>query len=1088
MRKLGVIVLSIIMVLMAAAHIGIVAEESYDGDVADGTASRASSRKVKDLQAVTNGLPNDGNFTTTLFSDLDGDEYLDIVAGSYGFNAGEGLTALTSNFGIGWLDASTGLPNTGSYGHGAVADVDNDNNDDFIVPYYQSTGQDGIEVWLSNGGAGGSVSWTHGVDPINTSSFFGLAAGDVNNDGDIDIVASDQMGGLEFWWGNGGTGWVANTTGLPTTSTYYNLAFGDLNEDGLLDIVACWISGVKIYTYNGDQTWTDNSTGMPFVSNPQNVKVGDIDNDNNLDILVATNINGVQAYTGNGGVGGAFTWTADSQGLPTSNGYRGLALDHVDQDGNLDVVIGSQNGNIGAALYVGDGGEGGSMSWSEKSLGKLPVTGMFYGADIADFNTDNTGDILVGSGSDNGIIAWRTIAPISDPPVADAGTDRNTFVNRTVTLNGSASWDDTMIVEYDWNITSQPAASSIALSDETIAMPTFVPEIAGTYNFSLTVKDEHDFWALEESTVTVTVKVWPNERPIPNAGDDLTVMIFDEVQLDGSGSTDDAGIKSYDWNVTTQPEESALQFSDESAEKPTVVPEYVGTYRITLTVQDINNTWGEEDQMVLEVKPYGEARPYANAGADQVVEMGDPVTLNATGSSDDIDIIEYNWTVSGQPAGSNLFVTDEAEPTVTPEVLGKYFFELKVRDTDNLVSDPDTVKVEVVPKDLDPTAMITAPLDGQEFLTIHDIKFDASESSDPEGSTLTYRWESNIDGFLSNLKTFEWNLTEGTHLITLLVEDDHKNNATAYITIKVKEDKYPTPVLTANLTLVLKDQLITFDGSGSNDPEGKVYDYLFKFGDGQDSGWVKQPTFQHAYATSGTYGATLKVKDSIGQMSGLSKPVMIKVGIRPVAKITASAEKVTVKKKVDFDATASTDQDGNVSSYYFDFGDKTNSGWVENGKLPHTYKNTGRFTVRVKVKDNDGFISDAATVTVKVEQEQQQGMDMATFALPIALIVVVIIVTIIASLVLKKRALAEVKKKEQEAKEAARPKEDFTEVDALLSDAPAQPPQQPPPPQPPPDQGYEQQGYDQQQYYQQDQVQQGYDQGQTEQYQYPPQQ
>lgn len=1032
------------------------------------------SRDVTDLIEVSQGLPNTGDYTTTFFIDINSDTTLDLVAGSYSSNLG--LKAFKNN-GNSWAEASSGLPNTGSYGLGAVADIDNDNDMDLIVPYeneYSGGGLNGIEVWLSSGGVGG-ISWTHGVDPINTSSFDGVAADDVDGDNDVDIAGSVQMnGGLKFWFGNGGTGWTESSTGLPSTGIFHGLVFADMNEDSYLDIVVGTNSGVALFTNDGDGTWTDNSTGLPNVAQTWNVRVADMDNDDNLDIIAATD-QGANVLTSNGGAGGTFSWTDESTGLLSTPMYEAIDVGKVDLDDNLDILAADDATNNGVDLYFGDGGAGGSLSFTETTTNKLPTTSQYYSVDLGDFNNDGKDDIVIGSGANTGIRVWRTRAVLSERPQADAGSNQDVWIDTLVQLDGSGSTDDTAIVEYDWNISSQPSGSTAVLSDETIVNPTFTPEVAGDYIITLQVKDEHDQWAQPEASVTIKGRIFPNALPVADAGGDQTVKIFTLVHLDGANSTDDAGIIAHEWNVTTEPEDSSIELSDDSTVDPTFMPEYVGQYRITLTVKDVNNTWALEDQVVITVQPEGEYKPLANAGPPLEVELGDPVTLNGTGSTDDIEVVFWDWTLVDQPFSSNLNVEDIAQPTLNPGLLGVYNLELRVKDSDNLWSEKDYTHFKVIPKDLEPEAVISKPLDGEEYLTIDQITFDGSDSSDPEGGKLTYSWESSIDGLLGIEETFSRNLTKGSHTIALTVTDDHDHAVTTTISITVTEDQYPIAAMTVNATLVQVAWLVSFDGIGSTDTEGVVFEYFFDFGDGKDSDWVKTPKVTHTYTQPGDYGATLKAKDSLDQVSETTEELWIKVGLRPKADLKSNVVKVTQKKDIELDASGSTDDDGDIVDYWFDFGDKTNSGWVTTEKIKHRFDKPGRYTMTVRVRDDDGFESKVAkmTITVSKKASQDVGMDMT---LPIILAVVIIAVTVLVLIMLKKRTDAKVVEEQKKAQEAARPKEDFTEVDSLMAQ------QQQPYDQTQQYQGYDQTGYDQQQY-QQGYDQQGHDQTQQ---QYPP--
>jgi len=1048
--------------------------------VPTGLSASASSRDVTDLVAVNGGLTNQGEWTTLRFVDLNKDQYLDIVGATWW--PGTGAAAYTSNNGASWTAASTGLPNTGNYGLGDVGDVNGDTNVDLVLPYEhsQSNGaENGIEVWDSNL-AGGVVSWSHGTDPVDTGGWSGVALGDVDSDSHLDLAATPQApnGGIRFWKGDGGTTWTNKSVGLPITGYYNGIILVDINKDGRLDIVTTPMgAGFAIYTSNADLSWTANSTGLNKAYNVWAVKAIDFNKDGNLDLAGATDLNGFKVLLGNGGNGGTFQWTDSSVGLPANGDYEALAVGNVDQDGNPDILSADDNAGTGAKLYLGNGGAGGSLTWTQAGQAKLPSNVPFLAADIGDFNGDGTGDLLLGRGySASGIICFKTIAPPSKRPVPNAGNDQTVWVGDLVKLNGTGSTDDTGIKAYKWNITSQPTGSSASLSDDTNVTPTFTPLVAGIYVLSLNIKDKDNQWGLVEATVKVTAKIFPNARPIARAGPDQNVTVLTLVKLNGSASWDDAQLTAYNWNITSKPADSTMTLSDETVVGPTFTPEIVGTYKFTLTVKDINNTWSKNDEVVVVAKPSGTGPPTADAGSDQTIELGNTTALNGSASSDDQQIKVYNWSVESQPPGSNLAVLDIPVQNITPQAIGPYVFSLRVRDNDNLWSvQADMMTLTVIPKNLAPSAKISSPEDKSTYLSTDTIQFTGTDSSDPEGSDLSYQWSSSLDGNLGTDASFAKNLSVGAHKITLSVTDDHGHKVSTSVDVRVKFDDLPVPVLSASKGLILKNDKVTFDGSKSSDAQGAVAQYLYDFGDGQNSGWISSSSSTHQYKSSGKFFATLKVKDGKEQAGNLSAPVNITVGERPTAALVSDLAVQTVKKPIQFDASSSSDPEGTVKEYYFDFGDGTNSGWQTNKTITKTYLAPRTYEVSVKVKDDLGFESlNSAKVSVTAQAPKKtQATGLGSTLLLLILVIVIVIIVVVLVIVMRKKG-----------KKTAAPAQQAPQAPL--------PPQVPPPvvQQPQPqyyDQSaqanYQPQAYDQTQY-------QGYDQSgqQYNQYQQPPQQ
>ncbi len=79
---------------------------------------------------------------------------------------------------------------------------------------------------------------------------------------------------------------------------------------------------------------------------------------------------------------------------------------------------------------------------------------------------------------------------INYAPVANAGDNQQVFTGKLVFLDGTASSDhDGVSLTYKWAFTSIPSGSKSILYDDTSMSPTFIPDIMGTYELSLTVND-----------------------------------------------------------------------------------------------------------------------------------------------------------------------------------------------------------------------------------------------------------------------------------------------------------------------------------------------------------------------------------------------------------------------------------------------------------------------------------------------------------------------------------------------------------------------------------------------------------------------
>jgi subtilisin len=157
-----------------------------------------------------------------------------------------------------------------------------------------------------------------------------------------------------------------------------------------------------------------------------------------------------------------------------------------------------------------------------------------------------------------------------------------------------------------------------------------------------------------------------------------------------------------------------------------------------------------------------------------------------------------------------------------------------------------------------------------------------------------------------------------------------------------------------------EDAAVTFDGSGSYDPDGDPLTYAWDFGDGSTGTGVNP---NHAYTAGGTYAVTLVVND--GKVDSESSTAMAEItefNDPPVAD-AGSDHTALVGEDITFDGSGSYDIDDGITTYDWDFGDgNTGTGMT----TTHAYETLGTYTVVLTVTDNSGSTgTDYAIVTVK---------------------------------------------------------------------------------------------------------------------------
>jgi parallel beta-helix repeat protein len=97
-------------------------------------------------------------------------------------------------------------------------------------------------------------------------------------------------------------------------------------------------------------------------------------------------------------------------------------------------------------------------------------------------------------------------------------------------------------------------------------------------------------------------------------------------------------------------------------------------------------------------------------------------------------------------------------------------------------------------------------------------------------------------------------------------------------------NEQPTAILWADKILVAPNQNITFVGADSYD-DGRVDQYFFDFGDGNNSGWTTLSLFNHTYSSNGTYIARLTVIDDFAVTSNVATTT---IGVQDIPALEAS--------------------------------------------------------------------------------------------------------------------------------------------------------------------------------------------------------
>jgi len=303
------------------------------------------------------------------WGDYNGDGRIDVFVGqaNTGSNSGD---VLRNNGAAGFSNesVSTGLNDPGFHQNVAWADVDHDRDLDLLIGM---EGPEKHQIYLQGPPSqftpvGASVGFQQDFG----TKGYGMAVGDTDGDGDLDVYISTcigtkilrnnfyenqlaQTGSLSFID-------VADTNGTQNLRNSYGAEFADFDDDGDLDLflVGADQERSKIFRNNGANQFidVDTLTGQPLLSDVAGDLDGgravDYDNDGDLDLYFHNNAAGTQArklYRNDGNW--MFTDVTVPAGIAAGiEGAYDSAWGDIDLDGDQDLIVPNNMGSVAAPI------------------------------------------------------------------------------------------------------------------------------------------------------------------------------------------------------------------------------------------------------------------------------------------------------------------------------------------------------------------------------------------------------------------------------------------------------------------------------------------------------------------------------------------------------------------------------------------------------------------------------------------------------------------------------------------------------------------------------------------------------------------
>ncbi|MEK6921974.1 MAG: PKD domain-containing protein, partial [Nanoarchaeota archaeon] len=324
-------------------------------------------------------------------------------------------------------------------------------------------------------------------------------------------------------------------------------------------------------------------------------------------------------------------------------------------------------------------------------------------------------------------------------------------------------------------------------------------------------------------------------------------------------------------------------------------------------------------------------------------------------------IVSYDWDFGDGSTDTGV------APTHTFTGTGPFTITLTVTDNDGL-TDTDTITVKrfylgFPGFDFDPSADCGGPYSA----TLGDsIAFDGT-GSEFGGGAVTFAWDFENDGTIDSTEedpTYTYT-AEGTYDVTLTVTDDEGDIDTCTTTATITAliiNAAPDVDCSVLPTTGTVDEEITLTVDAT-DSDGTIAQYDWDFGDGTTDSTTTDSTI-YTYTRADTYTVTVQVTDDAGETAQCTQDITISEEITeneaPIADCSLIPTSAEVLEDITFDGSGSSDSDGTIANYEWDFGyldPSGNSMGVSGFTLSTTqfgYAEAGTYTVTLTVTDDDG--------------------------------------------------------------------------------------------------------------------------------------
>lgn len=334
----------------------------------------------------------------------------------------------------------------------------------------------------------------------------------------------------------------------------------------------------------------------------------------------------------------------------------------------------------------------------------------------------------------------------------------------------------------------------------------------------------------------------------------------------------------------------------------------------------------------------------------------DTIHFDGSASSDpDGDVVSWEWDLNGD----GTYETSGRRITKQYVSGGLYDVRLRVEDDDG---DRAVLERSVYVASTNRPPVPKIELSREDPVVNENVTFDGAISTDPNGNIQSYSWS--VNGTTSTgTNVTESFSSSGNYTVELEVCDPgycRTTERTFYVGANSTDaNQPPIPRIEFSPSNPNATEQIQFNASNSSDPDGAIAHWRWDFNNDGDFE-IDSETATWTYSTDGNYSVRLETEDGLGTTNSTTVNVTVGSGEPtdpanqpPVGRINFTPSDPLPGERIIFNASNSSDPEGNVTAYRWDF---DNDGKYERqtAETQWTFQDAGRYVVSLEVEDGKG--------------------------------------------------------------------------------------------------------------------------------------